>query len=412
MLWKCTFSGVWLLCKSDIFEEFECFLNEYSQEAYCLPCFGCPPHPLPRGGSRPCWDDNQHKRGEPAHPNHLLFAKVGPLIIIGPVLLVAGASLLFCSCEICSRWRFGFWFRHSDTVSALHACCAKVNVTNVAGCGNKRREWWTQAYSKPKTCTKWNIGLNQVFAIVTLLINHPTITNWTRSLFQFETYQPWKYTQLEELVENFFSALNIDWKPFYQFWHLKSWHFKQCDLLQIDTLMVILSPPSNYEAPCHHHWSLICANLFYLFFFIFPRTGQLWLGPVELRWRGQVSTIDIIIDLRTYILSDCSTKITWGRILLYKNWRQKYIILLLVWSALARDPPKLCKFITFFFPVTFYPFPWLSSVKRGVWADTQDIYKVCDCQRKQVKTTFCRFFSWKSFDRFLGFLCMQGSQLA
>ena len=243
MLWKCTFSGVWLLCKSDIFEEFECFLNEYSQEAYCLPCFGCPPHPLPRGGSRPCWDDDQHKRGEPAHPNHLLFAKVGPLIIIGPVLLVAGASLLFCSCEICSRWRFGFWFRHSDTVSALRVCWAKVNVTNVAGCGNKRREWWTQAYSKPKTCTKWNIGLNQVFAIVTLLINHPTIKNWTRSVFQFETYQPWKYTQLEELVENFFSALNIDWKPFYQFWHLKSWHFKQCGSLKIDTLMVF----------CHLH---------------------------------------------------------------------------------------------------------------------------------------------------------------
>lgn len=35
--------------------------------------------------------------------------QVGPLIIIGPVLLVAGASLLFCSCEICSRCEFTIW---------------------------------------------------------------------------------------------------------------------------------------------------------------------------------------------------------------------------------------------------------------------------------------------------------------
>ena len=33
---------------------------------------------------------------------------------------------------------------------------------NLSGCENKRREWWTPVYWKQKTCTKSNIGSNQV----------------------------------------------------------------------------------------------------------------------------------------------------------------------------------------------------------------------------------------------------------
>ena len=50
----------------------------------------------------------------------------------------------------------------------------------------------------------------------------------------------------------------------------------------------------------------------------------------------------------SYILSDCLTKTTWGRILLYENWRQKYIRFSFC---------LLYKLLTFLFPVASYLLP-------------------------------------------------------
>ena len=160
---------------------------------------------------------------------------MGPLIIIGPVLLVAGACLLFCSCEICTRSKLNMkWSLWENFVLTLCVCVIGFPSPNILLClfsrkylrpgyGNKRRESWIQACSKPKTYTRSNIGLSQVRTYV--------------SIIRLEIF-----------------CIKLHW---------------------------ILS--STFQSSTKFSGWIFLHNDFVF------RTGQLWLGPMELRRGGQVT---------------------------------------------------------------------------------------------------------------------------
>ena len=99
-----------------------------------------------------------------------------PDISIGIIIMIVSSRLVrWSSSARCFLW-LGPVFSSAAVRSAQGSHCLKclshlvfcarhiflLISENLSGCENKRREWWTPVYWKQKTCTKSNIGSNQV----------------------------------------------------------------------------------------------------------------------------------------------------------------------------------------------------------------------------------------------------------